>query len=108
MQPFKYLLFIYLIGQIFSLNASHIKGGEFALNRISTYKYDIGLILYLDPNGASQPEATLDFGDGTSATVSITSNISIGKNINRCVYLFHKTFPGTGTYKISFTTNYRI
>jgi len=102
-------LFFFLI--LFSLSvgstfASHLRAGEITAKRTGPLTYDFTLTLYINTQGLTdQPEATLDFGDGTSQNQPFDSSTPIGPisiKTKKNVYTYTHTYSGPGDYVVSF------
>lgn len=112
---FKHLFFflIFLSLSIQGILASHLRAGEITAVRISSLTFKFTLTLYVNTQGLTdQPEATLDFGDGSSP---VTKSYNppcpicdiIGNNTQKNVYTYTHTFPGPGSYDVSFLAENR-
>lgn len=95
---------------------SHLVAGEISYRHDADsnhpFTYDFTLTLYRDAQGVDQPLATLNFGaDGANSTVQVLTRdragTPIGNNIEVLVYTFKYTYPGPGTYTVSFTEENR-
>ncbi|MBD0254372.1 MAG: T9SS type A sorting domain-containing protein [Cytophagales bacterium] len=95
---------------------THITGGEITFrhdpNASTPYAYQFTLKIYRDGQGQDAPGATLNFGlDGVTQTVPVRSRSRmselIAPNMEVLVYVFQYTYPGPGTYIVSFTENNR-
>ena len=100
---FTACLFISIIFS-FSLNATHIRGGEIEVEKIGNHTYKINLILYLNSNSpVTQPSATINLGDGTNNTANISVTETISNDTYKNTYEITKSYTAPGTYLISFT-----
>jgi|GEM_PF-3539466 len=96
--------------------ASHIVAGEISYRHDAgsnnPFTYDITLTLYRDTQGVDQPNAFLYFGvDGANSTVQVVSRdrvgTPVGNGLERLGYTFKYTYPGPGSYIVSFTEENR-
>jgi gliding motility-associated-like protein len=96
---------------VFRLEASHLRAGEITVKKISTLQYQFTLTLYRDTRGVTQPNATLDFGDGSTATANaVVDNaytFNAISNTQKLNFTFNHTFPSTGNYKVFFVEKNR-
>ncbi len=108
-RPYFILFFaIVFFSSLKEIEASHLRAGEIIATRRSTFEYDFTLILYKNTQGAIQPLATLNFSDGTNATIHWSDSLPMPDNTARLTYNFtKKRFTGAAKYTISFTENYR-
>ncbi len=87
-------------------------GGEFRFTQVSGLTYEIELRLYSDPNGqASPPWIMINFGDGTTDTVNVSSYVTIGGNGCLAImktFTIQRVYPGPGVYVLSAETFERI
>lgn len=95
---------------------THITAGEISYRPDpgagNAYTYAFTLKLYRDAAAVDQPAATLSFGvDGAVQTVPVgfrdESGVLTARNIQAVVYEFKYTYPGPGTYIVSFTEENR-
>lgn len=104
----KIIKFTYVLipALFFSLTgyATHIKAGEFSAKRLATsaLEYEITLTLYYNTSGTSVDPATvnIEFGDGSSATVTRDPNTNVGNNTTKNVFRVNHTYNGANTYLI--------
>jgi len=96
------MAFISFLFQINELQATHLRAGEIIATKRSTFEYDFTLVLYRNTNGVEQPNAELDFGDGTSQKVDLFKQDSLDQKTQRLIFNFRKNFPGAATYTVSF------
>jgi hypothetical protein len=98
--------YVVILGIFFNLtaHATHIKAGEFSAKRVSSnpFEYEITLTLYYNTNGTTVDPSTvdIDFGDGTSATVTRDPNTNVGNNTTKNVFRVVHTYNGSSTYLI--------
>ena len=98
--------YVVILTLFFSLTgyATHIKAGEFSARRLSNsaLEYEITLTLYYNTSGTSvDPSAVnIEFGDGTSATVTRDPNTNVGNNTTKNVFRINHTYNGASTYLI--------
>lgn len=120
---FNYLnyrwLCLLLVGHIWLLFSSenafatHLRAGEITTVRDPTdpLKFKVTLTLYTDKKSpVTQPEAVINFGDGTSETVqrtsySLVSALADSTGIN--YYVTYHTYNAPGAYLIYFTGDNR-
>ncbi len=95
---------------------THITGGEITFrpvpNAATPFSYQFTLKIYRDTQGVETPNATLDFGvNGATQTVPVSLRSPLGQliafNTDMLVYTFQYTYPGVGTYVVSFTESNR-
>ncbi|CAA9321754.1 MAG: hypothetical protein AVDCRST_MAG56-6978 [uncultured Cytophagales bacterium] len=102
------------------LLASHIRAGQITAQRLpgstNPLTYQFTLVLYRDTGGVDQLRATLDMGvsDGSRAgnvalTSDLASRVALGAYARTEVltYFFVYTYPGNGSYTVSFTEEFR-
>ncbi len=85
--------------------ATHNRAGELTYTQISALQYEFILTTFTDisnPKNADRETATLNFGDGSSATANRYEKLTIAPFIQRNRYKFNHSFPGYSTYTISF------
>jgi len=96
---------------IFLVSATHIKAGEFSAKRISnnSLTYEITLTLYYNTlNTTVDPSSvTINFGDGTSASVNRNPKVAIGNNTTRNVFQVNHTYNGVGSYIVNMSDQNR-
>ncbi len=85
--------------------ATHIRAGDLTAERISTngLTYRFTLTIYRDMGGVvADPRITMDFGDGNSAEVPITSQSILpgGTNTEVITYVTTHTYAGPNEYKV--------
>jgi hypothetical protein len=100
-------VFLFVLLSFYSLTsfATHIRGGEITVKRISELTYQITLRAFANVKSPVKMGAgTLGFGDGTETTLDAsgyrsTSDPEVG------IYLFFvtHTYPGQGFYKVTYT-----
>lgn len=106
----KYILFIFML--IFSANAAwatHLKGGEITVRRISdkTLTYEFTLTTYTENNRANQDQVEVNFcfGDGSTiikAKRCCGTPIDIGNGTLKNLYKVEYTYPAPALfYKVS-------
>jgi CHU_C Type IX secretion signal domain len=100
-------------GAYFNAQATHIKAGDIKAERTSaaslTYKFTLNL--YTRPfseTGIPADDATLNFGDGKSATVGKSQTITFDNTTENNVFIFFHTYSGPGFYKIGYQELNRI
>ncbi|MAX82065.1 MAG: hypothetical protein CL843_18035 [Crocinitomicaceae bacterium] len=84
--------------------ATHNRAGEITFEHVSGLNYRITITTYTKASSiqADRDELTLEFGDGTSATVARTyEQVLSGLDIKHNEYTTTHTFPGPGTYTLS-------
>lgn len=91
----------------FPVYSTHLTGGEitYKVTDIKTRTFVIKLVLYRDTGSGAvdQPSATLNFGDGSPCiTQPISQRDPIGTDLEKITFLFNHSFPGDGTYIVSF------
>jgi gliding motility-associated-like protein len=104
----KYITALFFIILLFSglvTQATHIRAGDLTAERISTngLTYRFTLTIYRDMGGVvADPSITMEFGDGNSATVSITSQSILpgGTNTEVITYVTTHTYAGPNEYKV--------
>ncbi|HYG40843.1 MAG TPA: T9SS type A sorting domain-containing protein [Cytophagales bacterium] len=109
MKHFLVFVFIFILNSFCSL-ATHLKGGEITYKSIdrSTRTYSIKLTIYRDVQGVDQPNATLNFGDGTACDiVDLSRRIQVEPDTEILNFFFTHSFPADGSYIISFNEENR-
>lgn len=69
------------------------------------------MILYRDPTKIDQPTVTIFYGDGTSSgkdAIKQATQYRVSDDTNVMVYYFDHTYPGSGSYLVSFTGENRV
>src|SRR6187431_2704806 len=101
--------YVVILALFFSLTsyATHIKAGEFSARRLSNsaLQYEITLTLYYNSlsSAAASPsgdQVDIEFGDGSSATVTRfpIPGINVGNNTTKNVFTVVHTYNGASTY----------
>ena len=106
----KFTLFASLIisGAFSSLHATHIRAGEITANLIDcqTYSYQFTITGYTDTGSQVQfGGGEINFGDGTIIqldTRDFNLKQDLGNEVAINIFLQNHTFPGPGTYTITF------
>jgi len=104
---FWLLVFSYGFNQ--NVQATHIRAGEIIAYPDSTsndpYRYCFTLITYTDfaNTNADNPKATLFFGTGEKLEVDRFSKVQVRADTYRNTYKFCYTYPGPGTYTVTYT-----
>ena len=97
---FRVIFFVFLcLGIVFQTQATHIKAGDIKAERISTgtltYRFTLNLYTRLaSETGIPSDQATLNFGDGKSATVNKSQTISFDGTTENNVFVFYHTYGG--------------
>jgi hypothetical protein len=111
--PFVALLGMLSVADCFG---THIVAGEIICQpdagSSTPYAYNFTLRIYRDVRGVDQPSATLNFGvNGAMQTIPVSSRemkgVLASPDIEALVYNFKYTYPGPGTYTVSFTEENR-
>jgi hypothetical protein len=103
----KFLVYLLLLLLPVSSFATHIKAGDIVIERVSatdflTYRFKLSL--YTNTvSTVEQSEATLSFGDGTSATNPRLSKTDVGNSTALNTFEFIHTYNGVGFYRAGFT-----
>lgn len=105
MKRFFLLSFISLL--ISRFYAQDLISGELTYQWISGNKYAIKMNLYKKTNASDNDTIFISFGDGESDTI-ISYCISYPNDLSVCSYNTEHTFPGQGTYIISYLDSFRI
>jgi len=104
LRKFTYVVILYLFCSISGF-ATHIKAGEFSAKRLSasSLEYEITLTLYYNTSGTSvdPDQVNIDFGDGTSQTVTRQPKTNIGNNTSKNVFVVNHTYNGASTFLVS-------
>ena len=92
-------------------NASHVVGAEIRYSHLQGFTYTIQGVLYSDLSSpADRPEIIMMI-DGALDTIARTSiedqPLAGCGGLRRSIYEVEHTFPGNGTYVISFDDNFR-
>lgn len=103
------LYFLFLCMLSFVSHATHLKGGEISVKRISekTLTFEFTLTTYTENNRANQEqnEVKFCFGDGSTTLVAKRSNgfpLNLGNGTLKNVYKVQYTYPAASLfYKVS-------
>ncbi|GAB2940161.1 hypothetical protein GCM10027048_00510 [Hymenobacter coalescens] len=94
--------------------ASHIRAGDIQAKSDTTparnpMRYFFRMVTYTDPATGAHADAdeTIYFGDGTRTVVTRQSQVYIGNEVYRNVYVFEHTFNAPGEYWVSHIGEYR-
>ena len=92
--------------------ATHARAGEIVYRHIGQageYKYEITVVYYTESNSpANRDNVDIFFGDNTSENVPLETRFFLGNNTFYNTYRTTHTYPGPGTYIISFLDPNRI
>ncbi len=90
--------------------ATHNRAGEITYERISQNTIRATLHTYTDTRSmaADRPQVEIFWGDNTSSVVDRSSQADIGDFIFENQYTATHTYPGSGTYTISYTDPNRV
>jgi hypothetical protein len=103
-----FLLLCFLISTL-TVFAGLYRAGEITYKHISGLTYEIKLTTYtdiVDTNGV--PQIIIEFGDGTNDTILRTGKTFIPSYESvKNTYLWQHTYPGQGSYIISFADTFR-
>ncbi len=103
------------LASVLNVRGTHLKAGYI------TYAQDTGdptgktyiftLTLFRDTKGVDQPTATIDFGDGSMATVDVSAKAKVGQGVDNdtemLIYQFRHVYPMPGNYTVGFTEQNR-
>jgi gliding motility-associated-like protein len=112
----KYIYLLILTVLFFSttcnIYATHLRAGDITARVINqqTRTYEFTLTLYRDtgPGSVDQPDADLNFGDGSPCQNSkVESREQVGPQTEKLIYRFTHSFAGDGQYTISFNEENR-
>jgi len=96
----------------FSAFATHARAGEIIykqIGQLNEYKYEIAVIYYTESTSpANRDNIDLYFGDNTSENVPLETRIYLGNNTFYNSYRTIHTYPGPGSYIISFYDPNRV
>ena len=103
------LYFLFLCGLSFAAQATHLKGGEITVKRVSdkTLTFEFTLTTYTENNRANVEQNTVNFcfGDGSSILAARRSAgypINLGNGTMKNVYKIQYTYPAASLfYKVS-------
>lgn len=90
----------------FSSFATHLRGGEITVVKISGLKYRISLTGYTDPTSpVKMGGGTLTFGDGSSLTTDFIADppITTSQAVNIYTFQVEHTYAGAGNYTVSYS-----
>ena len=110
----RYLIIcIFLIQNVSSLNATHNRSGEITYEQIDpvTIRATITTYTKASATGVDRDSLTLDWGDNTSELVARTNSPGViipGEDIKLNTYTAEHTYPGRGTYTLSFMDPNRV
>jgi gliding motility-associated-like protein len=93
-------------------NATHYKAGDITYKQTGAYSFEISLITYTDvksiADGVDRNQVEIFWGDNNSDIISRQSQINIGNSVLKNVYVATHTYPGPGSYLISFKDHNRV
>ncbi len=97
-----YVLFIVCSALLpIRLFGTHNRAGEITYRHISGYTYEITVTTYTyTKSQANRDRLTVNWGDGTSEEVMITSRTLLPNDYFYNTYVTQHTFPGSGVYQI--------
>ncbi len=82
-------------------NATHNRAGEITYEHVSGYTFEFTVSTYTYYySQANRNELTVDWGDGSSETIELSSRDRLPNDYLYNTYTAQHTFPGAGTYQI--------
>ena len=100
----KLLLLCFLSLFLFlNSNATHSLGGYITYEHISSFNYEVTVIIYADPNSPAngRKETLISWGDGNKDSIKIVSEVLVENDLLKRTFKKTHTYPGGGDYIIS-------
>ncbi len=92
-----------LLSMTMPVMATHQRAGEITYSYVSGLTYEFIITTYTyTPSAADRPTISVDWGDGTSSTISRQQKLDLGNDISKNTYVAQHTFPASGSYYVSF------
>ena len=100
----QFLILLMLFVSALPVWATHNRAGEITYEKIGTYTYRATIVTYTKTSSpADRPELEFWWGDGSRDTVPrITTDLNVGPDIQRNIYVATHVYPGNGSYTMYF------
>jgi gliding motility-associated-like protein len=97
----KIIIIILILGIYVPSMATHNRAGEITYRQISLLYYEATIVTYTKTSSAiDRPFLELYWGDNTFDTVSRISQVSVGTDITKNIYMGYHNYPSPGIYKL--------